>query len=254
MGQVIVRCAAQAEDLTIAAALEQSSHPAIGQDAGTVAGIAETGVKIADEVSDTLEEGGVVVDFTFHEAVPANAALACKHGMAIVIGTTGLDEAERGAIELAATTVPVVWAPNMSLGMNLLFSVVEKASSVLGPDYRIDIDETHHVHKKDAPSGTALHLGEKAAVGRDLDFEAVYLHDPDGKTGEHPPGKIVIRSHREGEVVGVHTVGFENEGERVEFTHRAFSRDALAMGALHAARWVASREPGLYDMQDVLGL
>ncbi len=142
----------------------------------------------------------------------------------------------------------------MSLGVNLLFAFVERAASILGPGYVVEVDETHHIHKKDAPSGTALRLGEKAAAGKGLNFDDVFVHDPEGEGDKHSPSKIVIRSYRQGEVLGDHTVGFESQGEKIEFTHHIRSRDALALGALQAAEWIVSQKPGLYSMQDVLGL
>jgi 4-hydroxy-tetrahydrodipicolinate reductase len=252
MGMMLIRHIAEAEDLELSVAVEQAGHASIGKDAGVEAGTADAGVTVVD---DPRAVGGadVVVDFTFHTAVPATVAAAVESERPIVIGTTGLDEAETRAVHNASSSIPIVWAPNMSLGVNLLFSMVKKAASVLS-GYGVEIDETHHVHKKDAPSGTALRLGEKAAEGRGEEFKSVYVHDAGGSGGIRAPGKIVIRSHREGEVVGEHVVAFENEGERVELTHHLRSRDALALGALHAARWIIGRPPGLYDMQTVLDL
>lgn len=253
MGNALIRRAGQSRDLKVVAAIEQKGNPAIGKDAGSVAGIGEIGVKISDDPK-AIADADVVIDFTFHTVVPENAKLAAGLGKPMVIGTTGLDDNESAAVRQASEKIPIVWAPNMSLGVNLLFSVVRKAASVLGPGYKAEIDETHHVHKKDAPSGTALRLGEKVAEGRGQDFQEVFLHDPEGAGKEYPEGRIVIRSYRKGEVVGDHTVSFENEGEKVELTHHAWSRDAFALGALRAAQWVTGQQAGLYDMQDVLGL
>jgi 4-hydroxy-tetrahydrodipicolinate reductase len=175
-------------------------------------------------------------------------------GRALVIGTTALTDEEQEVVDLAGDKVPIVQAPNMSLGVNLMFAFSQRAAAVLGDGYRVTIDDTHHIHKLDAPSGTALRLGEKVAEGAGVNFKDVYIHDEGGKQDSYPAGSIPIRSFREGEVVGDHTVSFENEGERVELTHHAWSRDAFAMGALHAAKWVATRRPRIYDMQDVLGL
>ena len=254
MGHALTRCAQNLDDITVVGAVERPDHPDIGKDTGLVAETGEIGVSLVSDLAAVLSECDVVVDFTLHAAVPANVTIAADAGRAMVIGATGLSEDETAVVAEAAKKVPIVWAPNMSLGVNLVFAVVRKAASVFGAGYTVEIDETHHIHKKDAPSGTALRLGEKIADGLNVDFDSVYEHDPEGKKDIHGPGKIVIRSHREGEVVGRHTVAFENEGEKVEFTHNAWSRNAFAMGALRAAQWVVGRKPRIYDMQDVLEL
>ena len=253
MGNALVRCAARMQTVALVAALEQKGHPAIGQDAGTTAGVDAIGVALDDDPRG-FKDADVLIDFTLHNAVPGNCRAAADARRAMVIGTTGLNDEETTVVERAAGLVPIVWAPNMSLGVNLLFAMVKKAGEVLGPGYRVEIDETHHIHKKDAPSGTALRLGEKAAEGLGWDFKTALVHDAEGKGNVHADGKLLIRSFRRGEVVGDHTVSFENPGEKVELTHHARSREAFAAGALRAAEWVVSRRPGLYDMQDVLGL
>lgn len=253
MGQTLVRCAGRASGVRIVAAVEQKGHPSVGQDAGLVAGDAAVGVTIVDDPC-AFGDADVLIDFTLREAVPSNCRAAVEQRRAMVIGTTGLSDEEKGAVERAAALVPIVWAPNMSLGVNVLFALVKKAAQVLGPGYRIEIDETHHVHKKDAPSGTALRLGQKAAEGLGRDFKTMLVHDPEGQGKFRADDKLVIRSFRRGEVVGDHTVRFANAGETIEFTHHAWSREAFALGALRAAEWVATRRPGLYDMQDVIGL
>jgi 4-hydroxy-tetrahydrodipicolinate reductase len=254
MGHALTRCVTDAQDMEVVGAVERDDHPDLGKDVGTVAEVGEIGVPITANLSAAMKNADVLIEFTFHTAVPGNAEIAAGMGKAVVIGTTALDEEESGRVKAAATSVPIVCAPNMSLGVNLLFAMAKKAGSVLGADYRVSIDETHHIHKKDAPSGTALRLGEKVADGRDVEFDSIYVHDEGGKRDDHPEGKLIIRSYREDEVVGDHTVRFENSVERVELTHNAHSRDALALGTLHAVRWAISQKPGLYDMQDVLGL
>ena len=254
MGGALIRCAHRDKFWTLAAAVERSDHESVDKDAGLHAGLEEVGVPIEPSLEAAALLADAMIDFSFHEAVPEHMEAATKQSKPIVLGTTGLTDDEAAAVRLAAESVPVVWAPNMSLGVNLLFAEVRKAASVLGPGYRMEVDETHHVHKKDAPSGTALQLARKMAEGREEPFESLYVHDPGGKGKVSDPDKLVVHSRREGEVVGDHTVVFENEGERIEFTHHAWSRDAFAMGALHAARWALDRTPGLYDMQDVLGL
>ena len=254
MGQALVRCSQKTDGIELVGATEHAGHESLGQDAGTLAGIDSVGVPLVSDLREALGSADVVIDFTFHEVVPVNAALAAETGRAMVIGTTALSDEETAIVERAADKVPIVWAPNMSLGVNLLFAFSQRAAAVLGDGYRVSIDDTHHIHKLDAPSGTALRLGEKVAEGAGVNFKDVYIHDEGGKQNSYPAGSIPIRSFREGEVVGDHTVSFENEGERVELTHHAWSRDAFAMGALHASKWVSTRRPRIYDMQDVLGL
>ncbi|MCK5850088.1 MAG: 4-hydroxy-tetrahydrodipicolinate reductase [Kiritimatiellae bacterium] len=254
MGQTLIRCAQKINDLQVVGATEYSEHPDLGKDAGVVAGIDNIGVALTADLASVLPDCDVMIDFTLHAAVPINATLAAEAGRAIIIGATGLDKEETAIVESAGNKVPIVWAPNMSLGVNFIFATLKKAAAILTPDYNIEIDETHHVHKKDAPSGTALQLGKQVAEGLNADFEDIYLHDPNGESNIRDPNKIVIRSHREGEVVGAHTVSFENNGEKIEFTHHAWSREAFANGALRAAQWVADRKPRIYNMQDVLDL
>ncbi len=255
MGQALVRCAPRFKELQLVAAVDRSDCPLLGRDSGTVAGTAETGVPMTADLAAAVRAAGVLVDFSFHAVVPATAQAAAAAGKALVLGTTGLTPAEEGTVRAAAQTIPIVWAPNMSLGVNLLFLLVKQAAAVLGLDYDVEIVETHHRFKKDAPSGTALRLAERVAEGRGQSFEDVACcYGRHGMSGERPKGQIAIHALRMGDVVGDHTVSFGVEGERVELTHKASSRDALAMGALRAAQWVAGRKPGLYDMGDILGL
>jgi len=255
MGQALIRCSLAMDDVELVGATERPEHEWLGRDAGEIIGSdVRTGVVLTAELESVLAEADVLIDFTYHTVVPRNAQLAARLKRAIVIGTTGLTTEESMAIDKAADQVPVVWAPNMSVGVNLLFAMAKRAAAVLGAGFEVRIDETHHIHKLDAPSGTALRLGEKAADGAGVRFEDVYLHDEGGVMESYPAGRIVIRSHREGEVFGDHTVVFDGAGEQVALTHHAKSRDALALGALHAAKWVCSQRPRLYDMQDVLGL
>jgi 4-hydroxy-tetrahydrodipicolinate reductase len=196
----------------------------------------------------------VAVEFSFHAAVPAHVGLAAGAGKAVVLGTTGLSDAEAAAVRAAARAAPVLWAPNMSLGVNLLFAMVEQAARVLGLDYDAEIVEVHHRHKQDAPSGTALRLAERIAAGRGQEPKSVLRHGREGLVGARPRGEIGMHAVRSGDVVGDHTVSFAVDGEVLSFSHRATSRDALAMGALRAALWLKGRPPRLYDMRDVLGL
>ncbi len=253
MGQALVRCISRFPGLALAGALEADGNPALGKDAGLVAGIGATGVIISRDIRGMAGRVDVCIDFSSPAASAAHAIAAAEMKIGLVIGTTALDENQAAAVKAAAASVPVVWAPNMSKGVNLLFNLVEQAAGILG-DYDVEIIETHHRHKKDAPSGTALGLVRAAAKARKLDPEAAMTHGRHGQTGERPVAQIGVHAVRAGDVVGDHTVILACEGERVELTHKASSRDCFAMGALQAAGWVAGRAPGLYSMRNVLDL
>lgn len=195
-----------------------------------------------------------VIDFTFHEAVPANIAKAAEEGVVYVLGTTGLTDGEQKAVDEAAKKIPVVQSGNYSLGVNLLLGLVAKAAEVLGVEYDCEVVETHHRHKKDSPSGTALMLAKAAAEGRGQDFDDVAVFGREGMVGERPQGEIAVHAIRGGSVIGDHTVMFAGDVERVEITHKAQTREAFAAGALRAALWAADKKPGIYSMRDVLGL
>ena len=195
-----------------------------------------------------------VIDFTFHEAVPANIAKAADEGVVYVLGTTGLTDEEQKAVDEAAKRIPVVQSGNYSLGVNLLLGLVAKAAEVLGVEYDCEVVETHHRHKKDSPSGTALMLAKAAAGGRGQNFGDVAVFGREGMVGERPQGEIAVHAIRGGSVIGDHTVMFAGDVERVEITHKAQTREAFAAGALRAALWAAGRKPGIYTMRDVLGL
>ena len=248
MGTTLVRRIAATPGAALAAAAEAAGHPAVGRAAG------DSGVVVGTDPRALFDACDVAIEFSLPEATAAHAALAAETGTAHVIGTTGLDAAQTAAVREAAQRAPIVWAPNMSVGVNLLFALVERAARVLGPEYDIEIVEMHHRHKVDAPSGTALGLGRAAAAGRGVDHDSVAAHGRDGHTGPRRAGDIGYAVLRGGGVPGDHTVVFAAEGERVELGHRAASRDVFADGAVRAALWTAARPPGLYDMRDVLGL
>ncbi len=254
MGRAIIQACAEREDVVLTAALERPGSPWVGHDAGELAGLARTDVPVVDDLGAVAERFDVLIDFTAPDATAGHVALCHELGRRMVIGTTGLDEAQRRRIAEAAGDIPVVFAPNMSVGVNLCFRLAEIAARVLGHDTDVEIIEAHHRHKVDAPSGTALRLGEivAAALGRDLAECAVYGRQ--GHTGERDRRTIGFATIRGGDIVGEHTVLFAGTGERVEITHRASSRSTFARGAVRAAVWLAGRGPGLYDMQDVLGL
>lgn len=195
-----------------------------------------------------------VIDFTFHEAVPANIAKAADEGIVYVLGTTGLTADEQAAVEAAALKIPVVQSGNFSLGINLLLGLVRKASEILGEEYDCEVVEMHHRHKKDAPSGTALMLAKAAADGRGRNLEDVAVYGREGISGERPQGEIAVHALRGGSVIGDHSVVFAGDVERIEIAHKAQTREAFAAGALRAALWAAGKKPGIYNMRDVLGL
>ncbi len=195
-----------------------------------------------------------VIDFTFHEAVPANIAKAAEDGVAYVLGTTGLTEDEQKSVVAASKKIPVVQSGNYSLGVNLLLGLVKRAAGILGLEYDCEVVEMHHRHKRDAPSGTALMLARAAADGRGQDFDDVAVFGREGMVGERPEGEIAVHALRGGSVIGDHTVMFAGDVERIELVHKAQSREAFAAGALRAALWAQGRKPGIYSMRDVLGL
>ena len=254
MGQNLLRCACKMDGCTVVAAVERPDHPAIGSLVKEVSGIR------SERLPDSLcfsgnwpESAEAVIDFTFHTSVVDNLKNAVANGQAYVLGTTGLTDGEKDAVYAAATQIPMVWAPNMSLGVNLLLELVRRSASVLGPDYDAEIVEMHHRLKKDAPSGTALGLAEALAEGRGVNLKDVACYGREGITGERPRGEIGIHALRGGSVVGDHTVMFVADEERIELTHRANSRESFAAGALRAALWIVNRKPGVYTMRHVLG-
>ena len=195
-----------------------------------------------------------VIDFTFHEAVPANIAKAAEDGVVYVLGTTGLTEDEQKTVVAASRKIPVVQSGNFSLGVNLLLGLVKNASGILGLEYDCEVVEMHHRHKRDAPSGTALMLARAAADGRGQNFDDVAVFGREGMVGERPAGEIAVHALRGGSVIGDHTVMFAGDVERIELVHKAQSREAFAAGALRAALWAQGKKPGIYSMRDVLGL
>ena len=254
MGQMLIRQIARTEGCSVAGASEAAGSKAIDRDAGEVAGIEANGVKISTDSAAAIGAADVVIDFTVPAATVAHAKIAADKGVSMVLGTTGLDPEQTAAVHACARRIPILWAANMSLGINILMALVEKTASLLDPGYDIEVLEMHHRHKIDAPSGTALALGRSAAAGREVKLEDVWRKSRDGHTGARPAGEIGFATLRGGEEVGVHTVMFAAAGERLELSHRAFSRETYASGALRGALWLRDRKPGLYGMKDVLGL
>lgn len=231
MGQALLACAPQHPELHVVGQIDQG-----------------------DDLAAVLPRADAVIDFSFHNVTPAAASLCAAHGKAIVIGTTGHTEAERARIAACQTLIPMVWASNYSTGVNTLFWLTRKAAEILGPGFDLEVVEMHHRLKKDAPSGTAATLAQILAEARRSQLAEVIRHGRAGIVGERASAEIGMHAIRGGDVVGDHTVIFAANGERLELTHKASSRDTFAHGALRAARWVAGQKPGLYDMQAVLGL
>ena len=253
MGRALLEAVAESADFRLKSALERPDSPFLGKDAGEIIG-APAGVIISDNIEAALSGCNVLVDFTRPEGTRQHLAVCVRHGVKMVIGTTGLTEEDQSRIKAAAKNIAVVQAPNMSVGVNLVFSLLDVASRVLADGYDVEIVEAHHRHKVDAPSGTALRMGEviASALGRDLKSCAVYGRE--GVTGERKSSTIGFATVRGGDIVGDHTALFAGIGERVEITHKASSRATFALGALRAARFLADKDNGLFDMQDVLGL
>ncbi len=253
MGRALIEAIVQSRDFRLKAALELPGNAFLGKDAGELIG-ARCEVPIRADVDKALEGCDVLVDFTRPEGTLAHLECCRARGIRMVIGTTGFQPAQKALIATAAKRIAIVMAPNMSVGVNLTFRLAELAARVLNEGYDVEIIEAHHRHKVDAPSGTALRLGEviAAALGRDLGQEAVYGRE--GVTGERKASTIGFATVRGGDIVGDHTALFAGIGERVEITHKAASRATFALGALRAARFLEQKTSGLYDMQDVLGL
>jgi 4-hydroxy-tetrahydrodipicolinate reductase len=252
MGRTLVDLVLGSGDLTLAGAIEANGHAALGEDAAGAGG--RSGVRVTADVAAGLAGADCLIDFSVPAATLAHLEACVKSRVAMVIGTTGLSPQDRERIAGASGRIPIVFAPNMAVGVNVLFELAETAAKVLGDAYDVEIIEAHHRHKVDAPSGTALRLGEiiAAALGRDLGHSAA--HGRRGITGERDPKTIGFHAVRGGDIVGEHTVIFAGEGERVELVVRSTSRATYALGALRACRFLKGRPAGLYDMQDVLGL
>lgn len=254
MGKTLIEAIDQAPGCTLGAAFERPESSLLGVDAGELAGLGRNGVLVSGDAAAALDAFDVLIDFSAPAATLANARLCAAHGKALVIGTTGFNPEQKAELLNTLAPIPACMASNFSTGVNLCFKLLDLAARVLGNDADIEIVEAHHRHKVDAPSGTALSMGEVVAraVGRDLREVAVYGRE--GQTGARERDTIGFATVRGGDIVGDHTVMFCAEGERVEITHKASSRMSFARGAVRAACWLPARQPGLYDMQDVLGL
>lgn len=253
MGVALLEGVFADDTLTLHAAIDRAGSVLVGQDAGAQFGV-ETGIKVTSDLTEALQGADVLIDFTRPEAAMQYLTACQQAGVKMVIGTTGFSEQEKFAIATAANKNSVVFAPNMSVGVTLLINLVEQAAKVLNEGYDIEVVEMHHRHKVDAPSGTALRLGEAAAQGLGQELKDCAVYAREGVTGEREAGKIGFATLRGGDVVGDHTVIYAGTGERIEITHKASSRATFALGALRAAKFLSNKSTGLFDMRDVLGL
>jgi 4-hydroxy-tetrahydrodipicolinate reductase len=256
MGSRIVNVLSTSEGIRLSGAVERKGHALVGQDSCGPAGLPSGAVliMITDDLAGAVKAGDVLIDFTFPEASLEHIRVCADMGKPVVVGSTGFTKEQLGEVARYVQKIPCVLSPNMSIGVNLCFKILEEVARTIGDDYDMEIVEAHHRMKKDAPSGTAVKMAQviAKAVSRNLDEVGVYSRK--GMIGERSKKEIGIQTLRAGDIVGEHTVLFAGKGERIEITHRAHSRDTFAAGAVRAARWVVGKKPGLYDMQDVLGL
>lgn len=254
MGRALIQVLAGGDGVCLGAALERPGHERVGADAGELAGLGRLGVPVTDDLVAVLDDFDTLIDFSVPDSTLAALEICRAASRRMVIGTTGFEAGGLAAIEAAAGEIAIVMAPNMSVGVNVVFKLIEMAAAILGDDVDVEITEAHHRDKVDAPSGTAVRMGEILAktLGRDLATDAVYGRH--GTTGPRDRRTIGFQSIRAGDLVGEHTVMFAGTGERIEITHRASSRSNFAFGAVRAVRWLAEKPPGLYDIQQVLGL
>ncbi|MFH1931080.1 MAG: 4-hydroxy-tetrahydrodipicolinate reductase [Pseudomonadota bacterium] len=254
MGKRIIHMIHQNREIALAGALDRPDHPSVNQDAGQVAGVGELGIPIVDSLEQVIQQGEVLIDFSNPEATLKNIRMVVLKRLAMVIGTTGITGDRLKEVQTLARKIRCVMAPNMSVGVNVMFKIAAEMARILGKDYDMEILEIHHRTKMDAPSGTAMRLGQilAEAVGRDLEKVGVYRRK--GIIGERTDEEIGLQTWRAGDNIGEHTVVFGGTGERLELIHRAHSRDNFARGAIRAALWLVKQPKGLYDMLDVLGL
>ncbi|MBW2561867.1 MAG: 4-hydroxy-tetrahydrodipicolinate reductase [Deltaproteobacteria bacterium] len=254
MGGRIITLIHGDDRMELVGAVEQKGHPLIGTDVGASLGLSEVGIVLGDDLAECIERGDVVIDFSSHDASVEHLGTAAEHGRAIVIGSTGLTPDEMEHVANISKGARCVLAPNMSVGVNVLFKVLKDVAGILGDGYDVEIVEAHHNQKKDAPSGTAVKMAQIIAQALDRDIEKAGVYGRRGMVGARSQTEIGVHAVRAGDIVGEHTVVFGGMGERLEFIHRAHSRDNFAQGAIRAALWIVGRGNGLYDMQDVLGL
>ncbi len=254
MGRAITRIIAETPLCALVSAIERPDHPFQKRDIGLLSGLEPNGVCVCSDLESGIRQADVVVDFSLPEAISPMLEKAAANNRPLVTGTTGIEPKALDLMKEISMKIPVVAAPNMSVAMNVMFALTSQAGRILGDSYDVEIIEWHHRFKEDAPSGTAIRLGEEAARSRGHDLQTVGRFARHGRIGRRDPDEIGIMSVRAGDIVGEHTVLFAGPEERLELSHRVSSRDNFARGALKAALWVANKSPGLYDMQDVLGL
>lgn len=254
MGRQLIQAALQQDGVQLGAALERPGSSLVGSDAGELAGVAKTGVLVSDSLDTVVNDFDVFIDFTRPEGTLAHLAFCVKHAKGMVIGTTGFDDAGKQAISDASREIPIVFAANFSVGVNVMLKLLEKAAKVMGDYADIEIIEAHHRYKVDAPSGTALAMGEAIAKAMDKNLKDCAVYSREGHTGERVPGTIGFATVRAGDIVGEHTAMFADIGERVEITHKASSRMTFANGAVRSASWLKGKKNGIFDMRDVLDL
>ncbi|MEY2341014.1 4-hydroxy-tetrahydrodipicolinate reductase [Acidithiobacillus sp. IBUN Pt1247-S3] len=254
MGKAIVAALSEQSDLQLVAALGRPGASALGEDVGRLAGLAELGVPLSAQLAEALAQADVLIDFSPADAALCHLRAAAQVQRPVVLGSTGFSADQQMELQELSRQIPLLAAPNMSVGINVLLALLPRVVASMGEDYDIEIIEAHHSQKRDAPSGTALALGRAAAAGRNAELDELACWDRNGVSGPRGKGSIGFATLRAADVVGEHSVWLAGAGERLELTHRASSRRNFAEGALRAARWVHGRAPGLYDMQDVLGL
>lgn len=254
MGQRIIVAVKEAEGAELSGALERPGHELVGQDAGLLAGVGKLGVAISDDLNAVVKGCDVLIDFTTPKVSLKNLEACALQKKSIVIGSTGFSPEEKSLAAELAKEIPVVLAPNMSVGVNVCFKILADIAKTLGEDFDVEIVEAHHRMKKDAPSGTAIRMGEVVAEALGRNYRDVANCHREGITGERTKEEIGMQTVRGGDIVGEHTVYFIGMGERIELTHRAHTRDMFSRGSVRAAKWVVGKKPGIYDMQDVLGL
>ena len=254
MGRTLIQTITETEGVMVSAAIEQPGSSVMGTDVGEIAGVGKLGVSITGDLKSVCNDFDVLIDFTIASATAANMEVCAQAGRKMIIGTTGLGEEEKRRLGDLASNIAVVFATNFSIGVNATFKLLEVATQIFGGSVDIEIIEAHHRHKVDAPSGTALTMGEVIAASLGRELPDVAVNGRQGQTGERSQEAIGFHSIRAGDIVGEHTVVFAGKGERVEITHRAHSRVNFAEGAVRAAAWIMQQETGLFDMRDVLGL
>jgi 4-hydroxy-tetrahydrodipicolinate reductase len=254
MGRAVTRVVTASADAEVVGACTESGHATVGQDVGDLAGLGSIGIAVTSDASEALAEADIAIDFTLPAAVADNLAACQNSGCALVMGTTGLESQHEQLLQAASSKISILYGRNLSVGVNVFTELARLAASYLGPDWDVEITETHHRYKLDAPSGTALQLGEAVAGERGVDLKDVAVMGRSGHTGERPAGAIGFNSIRAGQVVGDHTVALVSDTETVELRHHAADRELFASGALRAAQWLASQPAGMYSMRDMLGL